>query len=161
MATIKGLIEARAAFQRLSEVFRERLADASATTASEIARGARARLLSSPSIRTRSLYNAVTFTSSRRTGWAKAGIAPGSTSIGGVRVKGLVTTGKGGSASHAAGASIDIPSKRAHFVEFGTRHMPAEPFMIPSAEAQKLPYLDRCSRAGKLAEQDLSIGRNL
>jgi hypothetical protein len=39
--------------------------------------------------------------------------------------------------------------------------MKAEPFMIPAADAEKAPYLQRCNQAGKLAERDLSAGRNL
>jgi hypothetical protein len=33
------------------------------------------------------------------------------------------------------------------FVEYGTSKMPAEPHLVPSAEAQRLPFLERCRAA--------------
>jgi HK97 gp10 family phage protein len=155
-ATITGVDKAIAALKRAPDVFRDRLNYATAATGKEIARGAQARLASSPSIQTRNLYNAVASTMSRKTGRGKVGISAGSTRIGKLRVKGFVKAGRGGSARHSEGASVDYPSKRAHFVEFGTRHMPAEPFMLPAADAQKQPYVDRCTAAAKQAEQDLA-----
>jgi len=140
-AHIRGLKEAKAAFQALPEVFRERLGDATETTVREIVRGAQNRLASSPSIRTRALYNAVIWSMSRKTGRGRAGISN-------------VSIGAGG-----AEARSDKPSQRAHFVEFGTSKMKAEPFMIPAAESQIQPYLDRCRAAGKEAERDLASGR--
>jgi HK97 gp10 family phage protein len=109
------------------------------------------------------LYNAIGYTLTKTNGRGRAGIQNVTTTInvGGkrIKVKGIVTAGKGGSASTASGARVDRPSRRAHFVEFGTRRMPAEPFMIPAAESQVQPYLARCMAAGKQAEQDLSVGR--
>lgn len=127
---IQGMREAKAAFQRLPEVFRERLADATEATAKEIARGAQVRVLSSPSVVTRALYNAI--------GW-----------------KMNRNNGRG-----AAGVQVGAAGRRAHFVEFGTVKMPAEPFMVPAAEAETQPFLSRVKAAGKQAERDLSIGRN-
>jgi HK97 gp10 family phage protein len=158
---VLGVPETKAQVARIPDVFRERMNDATEVTAKEVARGAQARLLASPSIRTRNLYNAVAAAMNRRTGKGKAGISAGTTVINGIRVKGLVTAGAGGSALKSAGARYDNPAKRAHFVEFGTVHMKAEPFMIPAADAEKAPYLQRCNQAGKLAERDLSAGRNL
>lgn len=164
-AHVQGLREAKAAFQAVPEVFRERLADATETTVKEIARAAQARLLSSPSVQTRNLLNAVGWTMNRSNGRGKAGIQNVTTTlqVGNrrIRVKGIVKAGAGGSASKAAGASIDRPARRAHYVEKGTRKMPAEPFMLPAAESQEQPYLSRTMAAGQLAERDLTQGRNL
>jgi HK97 gp10 family phage protein len=138
---VSGLEAGKANVARIPDVFRERMADATEITAKEIARGAQARIAASPSVRTRHLLNAVMAKMNRRTGRAKVGISSDTMTL--------------------AGGRVDIPSKRAHFVEFGTVHMPAEPFMIPAADAQKGPYLNRCTHAGALAERDLSISRTL
>jgi HK97 gp10 family phage protein len=161
---IQGLREAKAAFQALEPTFREHMADATETTVREIARGAQARLRSSPSIQTRNLHNAVGWSMNRKNGRGRAGITNTTTTlnVGGrrIRVKGIITAGRGGSALKSAGARVDRPGRRAHFVEFGTRTMKAEPFMVPAAAAEKGPYLDRAKQAGKLAEKDLAaIGR--
>ena len=173
---VQGLREAKAAFQALPEVVRDRMLDATETTVREIVRHAQARLASSPSIRTRTLYNHVKWSVNKKNGRGKAGVATGTTTmteranfakgvIGGrtIRVKGILVAGKGGSASTSQGAKLIRPSRYAHLVEFGARHMPAEPFMIPAAESQKQPYLDRCRAAGKHVEKDVAhIGmRNL
>lgn len=139
--TIAGIPELQAALKKTPDVFRERLNDATETTVREIARQAQARLQASPSVRTRALLNAVTWRFSKSTGRGRVGIVSGS------------VAGPDG--------KPDAPSKRAHFVEFGTVHMPAEPFMVPAADAQQQPYLDRCHRAGQLAERDLSTNRTL
>jgi len=64
-----------------------------------------------------------------------------------------------------------MPSRYGHLVEFGThgtRHwkggkstgvMPAHPFMIPAAEAERSRYLERCKGKAKEAERDLSVSR--
>lgn len=153
---VRGLREAKAAFQKMPEVFRERLLTATETTVREIARQAQARLRSSPSIQTRALHDRVAWKVTRTNGRGRVGISSGTTTIGGTRVKGIVTAGRGGSAMKSAGARIDRPSRRAHFVEFGTRRMPAEPFMVPALEAEQNPYLARCRAAGAAAERDLA-----
>lgn len=162
-ASVQGQREAKAAFQAVPEVFRNRLLAATETTLSEIVRGARARVLASPSVRTRNLYNAIGYTLSKANGRGRAGIMNVTTTIqvGGrkVRVRGIITAGRGGSASTAAGARADRPARRAHFVEFGTSKMRAEPFMIPATEAQRQPHLRRCQAAGQEAERDLATGR--
>jgi HK97 gp10 family phage protein len=140
-AKIQGLREAKAAFQALPTVVRERMLEASETTASEIVRAARARILASPSAQTRRLYNALAYKVTQTSGRAKVGV----TDVAFPDSRGMV----------------DRPARRAHFVEFGTRKMRAEPFMIPAAESQKQPYLERCQRAGKQVEQDLATGRFL
>jgi HK97 gp10 family phage protein len=160
-AHVRGLSEAKAAFQRLPEVVRARMLAATETTVREIARGAQARLRASPSIQTRALHDHVAWKVTKSNGRGRVGIATGSTVIGGTRVRGLVTAGRGGSALKSAGARIDKPSRRAHFVEFGTAHMPAEPFMLPAADAEKGHHLARCKAAGQEIERDLSIGRSV
>lgn len=129
-AHIKGLKEAKAAFQAVPEVFRERLGDATETTVREIGRGAQGRLAASPSIRTRALYNAVAWSYSRKTGRGRVGIQRGTEA-----------------------------ARRAHFIEFGTVNMDAEPFMIPAAETETQPFLSRVKAAGRDAERDLAAGR--
>lgn len=125
-AHIQGLREAKAAFQAMPEILREYLNDATDLTGLEMVRHAKALILASPSIRTRALLNNVGFRLNRKTGRGRVGILAGPV------------------------------ARRAHFVEFGTRHMPAEPFMIPAAESQKGPYLDRCKKAGSLMEKGVA-----
>ena len=64
--------------------------------------------------------------------------------------------GRSANAKSAQGFTKDQPSRRAHFVEFGTRKMKSEPFMLPAAEAIKAPYLARVLRSGKSIERDMS-----
>ena len=165
---VTGLREAKAAFMRLPEVARDNMNGAVETTVREIARGAKARLLASPSIVTRNLYNHVRWSVTKTNGRGKVGISAGSTTItvGGrsVKVKGIITAGTGGSALKSMGARKDSPARRAHFIEFGKHdkhEAKAEPFMIPSAEAQRAPYLARCRQAGKGIERDLRSGGGL
>ena len=155
---IQGLREAKAAFQALPTIVRDRLLDATFVTLSEIKRHAQAQLLASPSIQTRNLYNAVDFTLNKNSGRGRVGIANVMTvlNVGGLRLRGrgIIKAGAGGSALTSKGASKDVPRRRAHFIEFGTRHHPAEPFMTPAAESQVQPYLERCRARGPQIEQD-------
>lgn len=155
---IQGLKEAKAAFQALEPTFREYMADATEITVKETARAAQNRLQSSPSIQTRNLYNAVDWTMNRNNGRGRAGVKSGTTTFVSagrkIKIKGIYK-------QNAAGAwsKKDQPSRRAHFIEFGTKTMPAEPFMVPALESQKGPYLERVRAAGKKAERDLTSGR--
>lgn len=164
---IQGLREAKAAFQALPDIVRGRMLAATETTVSEIARGAQARIKGHPSIDTGALYDHVAWSVTKTNGHGKVGIASGTTTfnVNGrkVKVKGVIVAGKGGSALKSDGAKVKRPSHYAHMVEFGTRHMSAAPFMIPSAEAEKDPYLERCRNAGRSIETDVAaIGmRNL
>lgn len=157
---IRGMRECRAAFKALPEIAREHFLEAARVTASEIARHAQAKLLSSPSVQTRALHDHVMSKVIKQSGRAIAGVSAGTTTfrVGKrrIRVKGIITAGKGGSALKSEGARIDKPSKRAHFVEFGSRRQPAEPFMIPAAESQEGPYLSRVQAAGRLIERDVA-----
>lgn len=163
-AHVEGLREAKAAFQALPEIVRDAMLAATEVTVREIARGAKARLQASPSIQTRNLYNAVAWSINKKNGRGRVGIGMGTTTITTqasfargviagrkIRVKGIITAGAGGG---AAGGRIDKPSKRAHYVEFGTKHMPAEPFMIPAADAEKDHFLARCRAAGRTIETE-------
>lgn len=166
---VQGLREAKAAFQALPELTRDGLNDATFTTVSEIARLAKLRLLTNPSIATRTLYNAVGFSMNWKSGRGKAGIQNMTTRVSNTsvrrtfRVKGRIvtTTRRDGSVQ----SRVVRPSKYGHLVEFGARggQMPKEPFMIPATESQQQPYLQRCQRAGKQIEQQAAaIGmRNL
>lgn len=157
---VRGLREAKAAFQALPEIVRNRMLVAVEMTVQEIARQAQARLAASPSIQTRSLYNHIAWRINKNSGRGYVGVSSGSTTItfGGrrVRVKGIVVAGRGGSALRSAGARVIRPSRYAHLVEFGSRKMEAEAFMLPSANAEKRPFVDRCVRAGKDIEQDMA-----
>ena len=164
---IQGLREAKAAFQALPVLMRERLGAATEATVQAIARQAQSRIQSNPSIQTRTLYNAIGWSYTKSNGRGKAGIKNVTTSItvGGkkLRIKGILRAGRGGSALTSAGTKLMKPSKYGPKVEFGTKFMPAEPFMMPAARSQEKPYLDRCLRAGKEVEKDVAaIGqRNL
>ena len=170
---IQGLREAKAAFQALPQIARDRTNETNEMTARMVVSRAKARLASSPSIRTRSLYNSVVYTVNKNNGRAKAGITSGSTTIASsmmgnvgrstMKVKGILIAGKGGSALRSLGAKFIRPTRYAHLVEYGSHHMSAEPFMNPAVEAEKQPHIDRSARAGKAIEQDIAaIGlRNL
>jgi HK97 gp10 family phage protein len=164
---IQGLREAKAAFQALPEIVRDASLDATETTVREIARGAQARILANPSVQTRSLHDHIAWKVTKTNGRGRVGIASGETRmvVNGrkVKVKGIVVAGKGGSAKTSAGAKLIKPSRYGPKVEFGTRHMKAEPFMVPAAESQREPYLQRMIRAGQQIERNTAaIGmRNL
>lgn len=160
---VRGLREAKAVFQALPEVVRNRLNAATELTVREIARNAKAKVQASPSIRTRTLYDAIAWTMNTKNGRGRVGVSnvtsyanplPGIRKN--VKVKGRLIAGRGGSALTSEGARLVRPSRYAHLVEFGARHMPAEPFMIPSAEAQAQPYLERCRDRGRDIERDMA-----
>lgn len=138
-SAIKGMAACRAAFKALPDVSREALADAVEETAIRIRAGAVSRV----PVRYGFLRNHIDMRVNRKTGSGVVGVT-----------KGAETTPDG----HLAN-----PRKYAHLVEFGTIHSEARPFMIPSAEEQRGPFLQRCKEAGKKIERDTAtIGsRNL
>jgi len=162
---VKGLREAKAAFQQMPEIVRDRLNDATEMTVREISRLGKVQVQRSPSIRTRALLNAIGWSMNRKNGRGRAGIMAVSTIISNptlgavgkttIKVKGILIPGKGGSARTSKGAKLIRPQRYAHFVEFGTRKMPAEPFMIPAAKSQEQPYLDRCKARGPEIVKDM------
>ena len=153
---VQGLREAKATFQALPDVVRARMLIATETTLQNIVHHAQMRLAASPSIRTRALFNHVAYRLNKKSGWGKAGVASGSTLIGGRRVKGIIVSGRGGSALRSQGAKVIRPSRYAHLVERGTRHFPAEPFMRPAAMSQKDGHIQRCREAGTGIERDMA-----
>ena len=160
---IQGLRELKAAFQKLPEITRDRLNDATEVSVQQGARNAQANLQRSPSIDTRALYDHIGWAMNRKAGRGSFGVKKATTTFvsGGkkIRIKGIVTA----NANSAKGWTKDQPSRRAHFVEFGTVHMHAEPFMMPAAESIRGVYLARCISAGRDIERDMTaIGaRNL
>lgn len=160
---IRGLREAKAAFQALPLAMRTRTNEATETTVREIARGAQSRLQSNPSIRTRTLYNAIGWSQNKNNGRGKAGIANVSSSIMIAGAKKMKIRGTLVPARNIQGQRLMKPTQYGPKVEFGTRHSKAEPFMIPAAKSQEKPYLDRMVAAGREVERDLAaIGmRNL
>ena len=157
----ESLRQAKAAFQALPAITAEAMADATFTTASEIARIAKQQLLSNGSIWTRTLYDSIGFNMNMKTGRGRVGIKNVTTRISNdsaskrtFKVKGRVITTT--SSSGVSKSRIVRPSKYGHLVEFGGRggKMAAKPFMIPAAESQKGPYLDRCRHAGKVIERN-------
>jgi HK97 gp10 family phage protein len=137
---IRGLYEAIAAFAALPQVYREELNIGTAATTTAVEVGAKAHVVASPSIRTRALLTHITSQMNTSTGRGRIGVAQGGVTY---------TVERKGTTRHRARIVIRraVPSKYAHFVEFGTKHMPAEPFLIPSARAQRDPYIDRCKAA--------------
>jgi HK97 gp10 family phage protein len=151
---VQGLREAKAAFQALPEIAREAMLDAVMVTSSELAREAKAKILQSPSVQTRSLYNAIGWSVTKTNGRGRVGVTAGSSaavfpSTTGAprrrRIKGVIV-----------GNRLVRPDQYARYVEFGTSHMASEAFMIPAAESQKAPFLDRAIRAGKVIEQNVA-----
>ena len=162
-AYLDGKREAVAKFAALPPFMQEKRINVNSATAAAIAIGARQRLISSPSIQTRHLYDHVQWSINKRTGVAKVGVTAGSSMVNvrpgvrkNVRVKGILIAGRGGSALRSKGARLDVPARRAHLIEFGWSHAPAEPFMIPSTDAQKGPHLDRWRAAGRQLERDMA-----
>lgn len=158
---IQGLREAKRAFQALPAVSREAFLAATDLTVREIVREARARLLASPSIRTRNLYTAVTSAVTPTNGRGRVG-------IGVLRhVAYDITTRKrtrfkGRFVKKGRRLMLARPDQYARFVEFGTKNMRAEPFMVPAAEGQTQPFLDRCRAAGRGIERNTAaIGGRL
>lgn len=152
---IQGLREAKRAFQALPEVTREAMLSAVEMTARELARAAQERIARSPSINTRSLYNAIAWRVTKTNGRAKVGVSSTSTTFYNVSTRKRETF-KGRIGARGGKQVVIRPDRYAHFIEFGTRKAPAEPFMIPAAEGQKGPFLDRCKAAGRKVEQDMA-----
>lgn len=167
-AYVDGMRELKARFQAFPVVVQEKRINVNSATAAAVAIGARQRLIASPSIQTRNLLNHVAWKVTKTNGTAIVGVTSGSSVVNvrpgvrkNVRVKGIVIAGHGGSALTSQGAKLDRPSRRAHLIEFGWSHAPAEPFMIPATAAQKEPHLQRWRAAGREIERDLASGGGL
>jgi len=156
---VQGLREAKAAFSHMPEIFRDRLNDATFVTISEIGRLAKSHLAADPGIRTRTLYSAIGYVMNWKTGRGRAGIQNITSVIANPRLGAVGNATRkirGAVVTHAGRTLLAIPRRYGHFVEFGTRRMRAHPFMLPAAESQKQPYLERCRAAGTRAETDLA-----
>lgn len=153
---VRGLREAKAAFQALPEIVRDAMLEATETTLSEIVRHAKARLQSNPSIQTRALYNQIGFTLNKNSGRGKAGVLSGTTTFVSagrkIRIKGIFRKNADGTWN----PKKIQPSRYGPKVEFGTKRMKAEPFMVPAAQSQEQPHLARCMAAGRNVEQDVA-----
>ena len=137
--SISGMIAARKAFQALPEATREALLSATEITAERVQFAAKQRVRR----RYGFLAKHIAKSFSKRSGFAKVGVERASETT-------------------PQGAVVD-PSRYAHLVEFGGVRLQAYPFMIPAAEQEKGPFLDRYKRAGKTIERNVAnIGmRNL
>lgn len=165
---IRGLKEAQRAFARLPDVARETWNElAIEPTLKAIAQQAKQNLQASPSIRTGSLLRAIGWSLDRRTGQGKAGIERVSTTIAipgrrrGVRVRGIVVPGRGGSALMSQGARVIRPGRYGHLVEFGhagRRAARPEPFMRPAAASQESAFLARSRAVGPVLERRMAGG---
>src|SRR5262245_22672681 len=98
---IKGHKAAKEAFLKFPEIVREQMNEANAVTARAIQNRARLRLQNSPSIRTKTLYNAVDYKLYPKTGRAKVGISDVT----------AVIAGSGGSALTSRGAQRVQPRR--------------------------------------------------
>lgn len=127
---IKGLRECRAAFKALPDITKEALVDAAEETAEQVRAGAVRRV----PVRFGFLRDHIEKKVNRKTGVARVGVT-----------KGTATT--------PDGKTVE-PSRYSHLVEFGSVNGSAQPFMIPAAEAEREPYLNRVRKAGKEIERD-------
>ncbi len=136
---VRGLAAAKAAFKALPDIAREAVADATEETAEQIRAGAVRRV----PVLYGFLRDHIAKRMSRRTGIAVVGIE-----------KGSATTPDG---------KTVYPSVYGRYAEFGTVHHPPHPFILPAAEEQRLPYLQRVKESGRIIERDMAaIGlRNL
>jgi HK97 gp10 family phage protein len=154
-AHITGLRELKAKFEALPAIVREHMNEANEITAREIQIRARRQLEASPSIRTRSLWNAVQYRVTKSNGTAKVGIARATTTFVSagvkVRIKGIVKADP----NSTKGWTKVQPARYAHLVEWGSVHMSAEPFMTPAMEAERAPYVARCKAARAPIVRDL------
>lgn len=144
-ATIQGLPQMRAAFKRAPEVLKAQLNNATEATVKAVKLSAQQRV----PVDTGTLRDHIEGRFSRQTGFGRVGIGDGRVAIG----------GRGGSALRSAGARLLEARKYAHFVEFGTSRVTAQPFMLPAAESQRIHYAARLRVAGAQAERQLAVSR--
>jgi HK97 gp10 family phage protein len=142
---VTGLAQAKKAILSIDEVTRANLTDAVRKTAIAMVSDAQSRV----PVRTGTLRKFIGWSgATKKNPFAKVGVRSGYVNIG-TRQRGK---GRGNAIIHA-------PRKIAHLVEFGHGgpHPAApHPFMIPAAEAQREPFLQRCRVAGKRIERDLT-----
>lgn len=141
--SVKGMIQARKAFQALPEETRVVLFDAASETADRVAYEALVRLRPGHGYRTGALQAAIGTSKSKRSGFARVGLK---------REVVVVTLPSGRKVRHR-------PSAIGHLVEFGhggPSPAPPHPFMIPAAESQRVPYAQRLKAQGRVLERVMS-----
>ena len=157
-AHIRGMRELKSQFQRLPQVVKDETNEATQWAVEAGAALAQQQLRASPSIHTGNLHNHVMSRMNRKAGRGSFGIARAMTSFssgGGkrVRVKGIVKA----SSRAKKGYTVDQPSRRAHFVEFGTVRHRAEPFMVPATNRVRPLYLARMRGVGRDVETSMNV----
>lgn len=138
-ASVRGLSQVRAAFKRVDPVMRTHLLEATDRTAMALAAKAKQKVR----VRFGFLKQAIDWSISTRTGEARVGLVRGRE----FAIPGRQSGTKG---------SVAIPSKYGHLQEFGSPNAGPSPFMMPAAESEREPYLQRCRNAGKNAERELA-----
>lgn len=130
------------AFKTVPDEIRGRAADATEATVYAVERRAQQNVR----VDTGTLRSHIGSAFSKRTGFGRVGIKSGRVAL----------AGRGGSARTSQGARLLEPKKYAHLVEFGTSTVSAQPFMLPAAEAERVPYGARMRQAGQAAERALT-----
>lgn len=157
---VQGLRGAKARFAALPKIVQDARNEVNEFTAKGVVNQARLRLAASPSIGTRSLYNAVEYRVTKSNGTARVGVTNGQTTmtVAGrtLKVKGIVVAGTGGSALASQGARVIRPAFYAWFVERGTARMKAEPFMGPAAAVMREGQIRRWHLAGSSIERKMA-----
>lgn len=130
--SVRGLSQLKQQFKALPDITREAMADAAEETAEQMRAGAVRRV----HVRFGFLRDFIAVKMNRKTGVAVVGIKKGTVAL--------------------PGGGIAKPQAYARLVEFGTTHSGDYPFMIPAAEEQRLPYLQRARAAGKVIERNMA-----
>ena len=141
---VRGMAAVRRSFKNVVPVMQEELGTATRETGKAIKARAQERV----PVRLGYLKKAIAFRYSKRSGVGRVGI----------KKQKIGVQGTGGSAERRHGARVIYPTRYAHLVEFGTTHSRAQPFMLPSVEAEREPYLTRAKAAGARAEDALARG---
>lgn len=137
-----GMSAAKKAFKALPQETKDAMWAATEETAERVLYGAKARLRPGHGYRTGELQKALTISKSKATGFAKVGL----------KSELVLVTINGKQYRHR-------PSRIGHLVEFGHGGpSPAapRPFIIPSAEEQRMPYAQRLKGQGKVLEIAMS-----
>jgi HK97 gp10 family phage protein len=139
---VRGIAQVQRAFKAAPDIVQQRLGKVNETTAVAIASRARAGV----PVRFGFLKKHIAHTFSKKTGTAKVGIAKGTVAI----------AGRQGSALTRNGATSATPSVYAKWVERGTSHSKAQPFMGPAVRAEQQPHLERIRREKGAIEREIA-----
>jgi hypothetical protein len=140
-AAVEGEREAIAAFKRLPDVSKEHLGDATDRTTFAILQRAGAKVR----VRYGFLKRALDRNFNKKTGVGAVGIRKGA----------AYPLPKAGDGNRRRRKTTAYPGKYGHLVEFGGPKSRPYPFMVPAAEAEREPYLNRCREAGKKIEKSM------